>query len=608
MDKRKLRKAYQNMEYPKSLPQECLYYSMISVDRHRLLMLTVFTEGTRKSCAFVDKRTEEVLVLTEKGQWRKTFRSWDLKYSKLPQINTKAARKYFDVVDESRNMYQYIDRWIGEIGYKRQQETISRSVEEAAKIWKKLTLPKGVVKFGRELLEASGLYSGRRVFCTKCRKWHSVPKRPKNGSTMACPLCETALVAKPLVSSLKSEVSYFYFLQKYKNYFVVCHCKYRRVLHRGEVEELVDIFWIDLIDTVKRKRKTFHLDYCGYVSPGKGGVYSSCDPRLRAVKLYTKNLPTLLKGTTLEYAGLEKFTGYLYVEDVILAYLRNPKIEFLIKGGYEKLLFEIACNSSVTQEISKLSKSVLSMDNSLGLDEYQLFQKCNGKVTLSDYHTIADIGGLRKQWRSYESLQALKKLVACTELTGADGKKVLNYITSLGYCGDDFINALSDYRDYLRAVCDVLEVDKVPKNLRYPKELNKAHDSYTKKATIKHNASINEAMLTATKDYPDSLRFGGFAFVFLKDFSSLIHEGKVMHHCVGSRSYAEEVADGKGLIVSVRKELNTPLYTLEITIHKSGVWTCAQCRGIKNRTPEKADREIIDQFISAVNTKQILIA
>lgn len=96
--------------------------------------------------------------------------------------------------------------------------------------------------------------------------------------------------------------------------------------------------------------------------------------------------------------------------------------------------------------------------------------------------------------------------------------------------------------------------------------------------------------------------------MFLKDFSSLIHEGKVMRHCVGSRSYAEEVADGKGLIVSVRKELNTPLYTLEITIHKSGVWTCAQCRGIKNRTPEKADREIIDQFISAVNTKQILIA
>lgn len=608
MYKRKLRRAYQNMEYPKSLPQECLYYSLISVDRHRLLMLTVFTEGTRKSCAFVDKRTEEVLVLTEKGQWRKTFRFWNLKYSKLPQINTKAARKYFDVVDESRNMYQYIDRWIDEIGYKRQQETILRSVEEAAKIWKKLTLPKGVVKFGRELLEASGLYSGRRVFCTKCRKWHSLPKRPKNGSVIACPHCKTDLVAKPLVSSLKSEVSYFYFLQKYKNYFVVCHCKYRRVLHRGEIEELVDVFWMDLLDTVKQKRKTFHLDYGGCVSPGKGGVYSSYDPRLRAVKLYTKNLPTLLKGTTLEDAGFEEFTGEMYLEDIILAYLKNPKIEFLIKGGYEKLLFEIACNFSVTEEISKLSQNVLSMDHSLGLDEYQLFQRVNGKVTIDDYHTIADIDSLRKQWRSYETFRALKNLVTCTEMTGTDGKKVLNYITSLGYCGDDFINALSDYRDYLRAVCDVLEVDIVPKNLRYPKELNKAHDSYTEKATIKHNVSISKAMLTATKDYPDSLRFGGFAFVFLKDFSSLIHEGKVMRHCVGSRSYAEEVADGKGLIVSVRKELNTPLYTLEITIHKSGVWTCAQCRGIKNRTPEKADREIIDQFISAVNTKQLLIA
>lgn len=61
------------MEYPKSLPQECLYYSMISVDRHRLLMLTVFTEGTRKSCAFVDKRTEEVLVLTEKVSGERLF-------------------------------------------------------------------------------------------------------------------------------------------------------------------------------------------------------------------------------------------------------------------------------------------------------------------------------------------------------------------------------------------------------------------------------------------------------------------------------------------------------------------------------------------------------
>ena len=88
--------------------------------------------------------------------------------------------------------------------------------------------------------------------------------------------------------------------------------------------------------------------------------------------------------------------------------------------------------------------------------------------------------------------------------------------------------------------------------------------------------------------------FDKYAFIFPKDESEIVREGKVLHHCVGG--YAKKhFVYGSSIIVFVRDKTakETPLYTLELRNHR-----IIQIRGDKNKAPDEEAKKEAELFLA----------
>ena len=88
--------------------------------------------------------------------------------------------------------------------------------------------------------------------------------------------------------------------------------------------------------------------------------------------------------------------------------------------------------------------------------------------------------------------------------------------------------------------------------------------------------------------------FDKYAFIFPKDESEIVKEGKTLHHCVGS--YAKKhFVYGTSIIVFVRDKAykETPLYTLELKNNR-----IIQLRGAGNKAADEEARKEAEQFLA----------
>lgn len=88
--------------------------------------------------------------------------------------------------------------------------------------------------------------------------------------------------------------------------------------------------------------------------------------------------------------------------------------------------------------------------------------------------------------------------------------------------------------------------------------------------------------------------FDKYAFIFPKDESDIVREGKILHHCVGS--YAKKhFVYGTSIIVFVRDKAykETPLYTLELNNNR-----IVQLRGAGNKVPDEEAKKEAEQFLA----------
>ena len=86
--------------------------------------------------------------------------------------------------------------------------------------------------------------------------------------------------------------------------------------------------------------------------------------------------------------------------------------------------------------------------------------------------------------------------------------------------------------------------------------------------------------------------FDKYAFIFPKDESEIVREGKHLHHCVG-RYAKEHFVYGSSIIVFVRDKTDreTPLYTLELKNNR-----IIQLRGERNKAADeeaKKERDLL---------------
>lgn len=88
--------------------------------------------------------------------------------------------------------------------------------------------------------------------------------------------------------------------------------------------------------------------------------------------------------------------------------------------------------------------------------------------------------------------------------------------------------------------------------------------------------------------------FDKYAFIFPKDESEIVKEGKILHHCVGS--YAKKhFVYGTSIIVFVRDKAHreTPLYTLELKNNR-----IIQLKGERNKSADEEAKKEAELFLA----------
>ena len=589
MDKRKLRKI--EISPPKSSDNKTITFSLAHGFRGRVLVVALFEHASLKGCVYVDKIDKELLYYDfEKKKWYKRIPDSFFR-NDVAHINTKIARKYFSVTDEKVNMITYIDSWYGKICYKKKGEREAERQKDYNKYFASLPrLPKGAYRYGEKLLGDCLLYQQTKVYCVHCKTWHTVSKRPVNGSVMRCPNCRTKATAKPLVSTLENEKAYFYVLQKHKGKLVVNHCRYNRTMNIATkvFGGSIDIYWVDTINLSNGKLEKFKYDlFEETFVRGRGMRWSTWreDRRYDPHTIYTGNLKALLKSTPLKYMQLQSFNELCFAEDVFTFALKHAnEAEMLCKTGNYKLLSELSYNPKKLDKLREIPKHYMVKNPNLWLCDYEAMSKTNGRIS-------AEVCKKIPTDRHYGSF------VDAVNLTRSTGDKVLEYLlkfADVNHLFDSYNSPLVDYSDYLTAVQYLFGT--VPKALRFPKDLEKAHDSYIAKQKLKKNKELDSLISKVTENLPESIEFGGFVFCIAHSYEFLLHEGEMMKHCVGGENYGKSVANGKILIISMRlsSDVNKPVYTMEYSRTNKNI---VQLRGFQNGVPKKQDKLIAEQFI-----------
>lgn len=162
------------------------------------------------------------------------------------------------------------------------------------------------------------------------------------------------------------------------------------------------------------------------------------------------------------------------------------------------------------------------------------------------------------------------------------------------------------YMDYL-GLLDDLGIDPTgDENLIIPKSLKRAHDNAVRllNELEKERLSITDRArskriakrLNQLSKYEMELQ--GYVFVAPKGAEDLIHEGKALHHCVGSSDYIAKHSRGTTTIIFVRKanKASKPLYTLE---YQEG--RIVQVRGKHNKSAPADVQRVVDVWLIEVN-------
>ena len=150
------------------------------------------------------------------------------------------------------------------------------------------------------------------------------------------------------------------------------------------------------------------------------------------------------------------------------------------------------------------------------------------------------------------------------------------------------------YLDYLNA-CNYLGVDMSKKQNLLPADFHKWHDiriqQYSEAKAIEKAKNKPELMKkfseVAEKYLPlQHNKRSAFICVIPRSLADLIHEGEMLHHCVGRMNYDERFTREESLIFFVRTKEHPekPLVTLEYSLQTHKV---LQCHANRNAQPDE---------------------
>lgn len=284
-----------------------------------------------------------------------------------------------------------------------------------------------------------------------------------------------------------------------------------------------------------------------------------------------------------KYSAVELYTGC-----EILKYLRlyeeYPQIEYLTKLGLHNLAMSKQilkkCGQDkrfckwLAQNRSTLNKSSLYIPVVL-----QAYKKNRIVLEVQTYYSA------KLKMSKDTALEPLRRAFK------KDLEKFFHYLSKQN------TNVYS-YLDYWKA-CNELGLDMTEEKNRYPHDFKRWHDiradeykSLKAKIDAEKRKALYKKFAAVASKYLglEYNKKSVYVAIIAQKPSDLIHEGEILHHCVGRMGYDQKFAREETLIFFIRtkEQPNTPLVTVEYSPTQKKV---LQCYGDHDSKPTE---EILD--------------
>lgn len=262
-------------------------------------------------------------------------------------------------------------------------------------------------------------------------------------------------------------------------------------------------------------------------------------------------------------------------------YLKYPQVEYLVKAGLGKF----ADSTMILKKIGEdkaFRKWLMAHQAELTEHYYYI------DVILCAYRTGKPLDALQAYREAKIKLshdQHLKPI--CELFKGAERERFFDYISKQN------TNA-NTYLDYLKA-CQYLGLDMSEEKNRFPHDFKRWHDiridqyaTAQAEANRKAKQELYEQFARIAEKYLplEHDKKSAFICIIARSPADLIHEGEVLHHCVGRMNYDQRFVREESLIFFIRtkEKPDTPLVTLEYSPRSHKV---LQCYGEHDHKPSE---------------------
>lgn len=249
---------------------------------------------------------------------------------------------------------------------------------------------------------------------------------------------------------------------------------------------------------------------------------------------------------------------YLYtVWDIYTLWLKNPAIEFLVEGGFFRLLK----TKSIITATGKKAKKICKVLKEVPADKYGYYNLF-GEVR-SFFRSSLKVSDIRL----YEKVKDWEEVFNYNDWSSRFG--CYSYQDYL-YLKDKGQSVLYQYKDYLSLVIVAGHNNKDP-YWRWPKNFDEAHQKVLAEVgnirvlkEAKKMEEIQKAYYEVCKHFlPYNSNFFGYDCYVEVDLKKWQSHASVLHQCICAAGYYKQVAKKEKIIVFIAKE-NLPIATAEI--------------------------------------------
>ena len=452
-------------------------------------------------------------------------------------------------------------------------------------------------------------YAGtRKGYCTHCKKEVDLKKKPVHNQEDRCPNCRSKVVLKAykkqkyvvdekyvgIIQKLTDDTGYVY-----RRFYVVI----KRTLENDWKVESAKCWERLRIVTDNNLIRILAYEWGDYKNTG---VYRWCKEQknnsyyyFSDCVLYYRNIKKLRKEWGLQYIPMEEVLKreqghYCDPLKMIRVLKREPKLEYLIKAGLYRLVFDIANNLNVN-EFEWNAKKPWDV---LGVTKDQMQQCIKLNVSYRQMLTLKRAAALGVTLTN-------EQLIYFTHNVGPE---LIGKIAVFGHM-EKFKNyfekelkserEIGDYFDYI----DDLKALKIPieKNTLFPKGFQTIHgevaqqrrekEDALKKMEICEKDKILQEMLPELEEIykGESEKFVIVLPTCKEDFN---REGRENHNCVGG-SYYDKMLKGKCVVMFLRKKEDPEKAFCTVEMDGSKI---VQCRAVCNSAAPDEAMSFMEKF------------